>query len=162
MILHDWSDEGCITILRHLRAAAAPETQLVVADTVYPERTPNLAPGMPYFSDTPLLRDTANADGASSDSSVSILLGANLDRCHSLNQRADLKPHRSRADLDAVREDPGSERMADLQSSSRHRHRDEAFRPSDRRATGACMTLRCQYDHASSFRYPFSIVQRST
>ena len=42
MILHDWSDDACVTILRHLRAVAAPDTQLVIADTVYPERTSSI------------------------------------------------------------------------------------------------------------------------
>ena len=31
-ILHDWSDEYCIKILKHLRAAAGPKTQLVVSE----------------------------------------------------------------------------------------------------------------------------------
>ena len=29
-VLHDWADEYCLTILKHLRAAAGPKTQLVV------------------------------------------------------------------------------------------------------------------------------------
>ena len=33
-IMHDWSDEDCQKILRHLRAAAAPETQLVLVDMI--------------------------------------------------------------------------------------------------------------------------------
>ena len=32
--MHDWSDEDCVKILRHLREAAAPETQLVIVDSV--------------------------------------------------------------------------------------------------------------------------------
>ena len=31
-ILHDWADEYCLTILKHLRAAAGPKTQLLVVD----------------------------------------------------------------------------------------------------------------------------------
>ncbi|KAI0739310.1 S-adenosyl-L-methionine-dependent methyltransferase [Irpex lacteus] len=34
MILHDWSDEYCLKILRRLRAAAGPNTKLVVADKI--------------------------------------------------------------------------------------------------------------------------------
>lgn len=34
MILHDWSDEYCVKILRRLRAAAGPSTQLVVIDSI--------------------------------------------------------------------------------------------------------------------------------
>lgn len=34
MVLHDWSDEYCLKILRHLRASAGPNTQLVVTDNV--------------------------------------------------------------------------------------------------------------------------------
>ncbi|KAH9054228.1 S-adenosyl-L-methionine-dependent methyltransferase [Lactarius vividus] len=32
MILHDWADEYCIKILKHLRAAAGPQTQLVIIE----------------------------------------------------------------------------------------------------------------------------------
>ena len=34
MILHDWSDKYCAKILRHLRDAAAPYTQLVIVDNL--------------------------------------------------------------------------------------------------------------------------------
>ncbi len=34
MILHDWSDEHAIKILCRLRAAAGPDTQLVVIDSI--------------------------------------------------------------------------------------------------------------------------------
>lgn len=34
MILHDWSDEYCVKILRRLSAAAGPSTQLVVVDSI--------------------------------------------------------------------------------------------------------------------------------
>jgi hypothetical protein len=33
--MHDWSDEYCLTILKHLRAAAGPRTQLVVVEQVF-------------------------------------------------------------------------------------------------------------------------------
>jgi hypothetical protein len=35
-VLHDWADEYCLTILKHLRAAAGPKTQLVITDQVMP------------------------------------------------------------------------------------------------------------------------------
>jgi hypothetical protein len=34
-VLHDWSDEYCLTILKHLRAAAGPKTQLVMVEQVF-------------------------------------------------------------------------------------------------------------------------------
>ncbi|KAI0265261.1 S-adenosyl-L-methionine-dependent methyltransferase [Russula aff. rugulosa BPL654] len=34
-ILHDWSDEYCLTILKHLRAAAGPKTQMVLVEQVF-------------------------------------------------------------------------------------------------------------------------------
>jgi hypothetical protein len=34
-VLHDWSDEYCVTILKHLRAAAGPKTQLVIVEQVF-------------------------------------------------------------------------------------------------------------------------------
>jgi hypothetical protein len=33
-VLHDWSDEYCLTILQHLRAVAGPKTQLVMVEQV--------------------------------------------------------------------------------------------------------------------------------
>ena len=33
-VLHDWADEYCLTILKHLRAAAGPKTQLLIIDQV--------------------------------------------------------------------------------------------------------------------------------
>jgi O-methyltransferase domain len=31
-VLHDWADEYCLTILKHLRVAAGPKTQLVIVE----------------------------------------------------------------------------------------------------------------------------------
>jgi hypothetical protein len=31
-VIHDWADEDCITILKHLRAAAGPKTQLIIVE----------------------------------------------------------------------------------------------------------------------------------
>lgn len=36
MIIHDWSDKYCLQILKYLRAAAGPETQLVIVDNIMP------------------------------------------------------------------------------------------------------------------------------
>jgi hypothetical protein len=33
-VLHDWADEYCLTILKHLRAAAGPKTQLLIVEQV--------------------------------------------------------------------------------------------------------------------------------
>ncbi|KAF8489526.1 S-adenosyl-L-methionine-dependent methyltransferase [Russula emetica] len=33
-IMHDWSDDYCLTILKHLRAAAGPKTQLVMVEQI--------------------------------------------------------------------------------------------------------------------------------
>ncbi|KAF8498104.1 S-adenosyl-L-methionine-dependent methyltransferase [Russula emetica] len=33
-VLHDWADEYCLTILKHLRAAAGPKTQLVIVEMI--------------------------------------------------------------------------------------------------------------------------------
>lgn len=35
-VLHDWSEVYCVKILRHLRAAAGPGSQLVVVDCIIP------------------------------------------------------------------------------------------------------------------------------
>jgi hypothetical protein len=34
-VIHDWADEYCLTILKHLRAAAGPKTQLVLIEQVF-------------------------------------------------------------------------------------------------------------------------------
>jgi len=31
-VLHDWADEYCLTVLKHLRRAAGPKTQLVIVE----------------------------------------------------------------------------------------------------------------------------------
>lgn len=33
-VIHDWAEEYCLTILKHLRAAAGPKTQLVIVEQV--------------------------------------------------------------------------------------------------------------------------------
>jgi O-methyltransferase domain len=33
-VLHDWADEYCLTILKHLRAASGPKTQLLIVEQV--------------------------------------------------------------------------------------------------------------------------------
>ncbi|KAL0952701.1 hypothetical protein HGRIS_006937 [Hohenbuehelia grisea] len=35
-VLHDWPDQHCVKILTHLRAAATPDTRLVVMDSIIP------------------------------------------------------------------------------------------------------------------------------
>jgi hypothetical protein len=49
--MHDWSDEYCLTILKHLRAAAAPKTQLVIIEMV-----------MPSVSEEPAAREIPGAE----------------------------------------------------------------------------------------------------
>lgn len=76
MILHDWSDDACVTILRHLRAAAAPDTQLVIADTVYPELSSNFPGVIARPSPTSLFSATGwSTDNILTDVSVSVELG---------------------------------------------------------------------------------------
>jgi hypothetical protein len=50
-IMHDWSDEYCLTILKHLRAAAGPKTQLVIIELV-----------MPSVSEEPAAREIPGAE----------------------------------------------------------------------------------------------------
>jgi hypothetical protein len=50
-IMHDWSDEYCLTILRHLRAAAGLKTQLVIVELV-----------MPSVSEEPVAREIPGAE----------------------------------------------------------------------------------------------------
>ncbi|KAJ7575531.1 S-adenosyl-L-methionine-dependent methyltransferase [Mycena floridula] len=49
MILHDWSDEYCLKILKQLRAAATPLTKLLVLDSIMPYgcHDPSGADGIP-------------------------------------------------------------------------------------------------------------------
>ena len=34
MIMHDWSDNYCVTILKHLREAASPDSKLLIVDDI--------------------------------------------------------------------------------------------------------------------------------
>ncbi|KAI0761034.1 S-adenosyl-L-methionine-dependent methyltransferase [Trametes elegans] len=36
LVLHDWQDEDCLTILRHMRAGAGPKTTLLIGDMLLP------------------------------------------------------------------------------------------------------------------------------
>ncbi|KAI0697894.1 O-methyltransferase [Cytidiella melzeri] len=51
MILHDWSDKYCIQILKHLRAAAGPHTQLVVTDNIISYASPPSSSSSPSSTD---------------------------------------------------------------------------------------------------------------
>ena len=50
-VLHDWADEYCLTILKHLRAAAGPKTQLLVVDQ-----------GVSFVCDEPAARGIPGAE----------------------------------------------------------------------------------------------------
>jgi hypothetical protein len=50
-VLHDWADEYCLTILKHLRVAAGPKTQLVVVDQL-----------MTYACDEPATHEIPGAE----------------------------------------------------------------------------------------------------
>ena len=50
-IMHDWSDEYCLTILKHLRAAAGSKTELVIVEQV-----------MPTVSEEPATREIPGAE----------------------------------------------------------------------------------------------------
>jgi AraC-like DNA-binding protein len=65
-VLHNWADEYCLTILKHLRAVAGPKTQLLIADQVVSlvcdepaaHETPGGGPPVPP---QPLLRNMGRA-----------------------------------------------------------------------------------------------------
>ena len=74
-ILHDWSDEYCLTILKHLRAAAGPKTQLIIIELVMPSVSEEPAareiPGAELPAPPqPLLRSHASAQVYLADISV--------------------------------------------------------------------------------------------
>jgi hypothetical protein len=50
-VLHNWADEYCITILKHLRAAAGPKTQLLIVEQV-----------MSFACDEPATHETPGAE----------------------------------------------------------------------------------------------------
>lgn len=68
-VLHDWSDNHCISILRHLRDSAGPETKLVIQENVMEyvcEDSPLTNPGVSVSSATkshppPLLPNAGQA-----------------------------------------------------------------------------------------------------
>jgi len=68
-IMHDWSDEYCLTILRNLRAAAGPKTQLVMVEqvfsTVCDEPATREIPGAEHPTPPkPLLRNMGRGDSS--------------------------------------------------------------------------------------------------
>ena len=65
-MLHDWADEYCVTILKHLRAAAGSKTQLVVVEQliacVCDEPVTHEIPGAEVpVSPSPLLHNSGRA-----------------------------------------------------------------------------------------------------
>jgi hypothetical protein len=71
-IMHDWSDEYCLTILKHLRAAARPKTQLVIVELAMPsiseEPTAREIPGAELPAPPqPLLRSHASTQACLTD-----------------------------------------------------------------------------------------------
>ncbi|KAH9993365.1 O-methyltransferase [Russula vinacea] len=65
-IIHDWADEDCVTILKHLRAAAGPKTQLIIVEQaisyVCDEPTAQKIPGAELpVPPQPLLRNMGRA-----------------------------------------------------------------------------------------------------
>jgi hypothetical protein len=50
-VLHNWADEYCLTILKHLRAAAGPKTQLLI-----------LQRAMSFVCDEPAVYDISGAE----------------------------------------------------------------------------------------------------
>ncbi|KZV60678.1 S-adenosyl-L-methionine-dependent methyltransferase [Peniophora sp. CONT] len=67
MIMHDYPDKDCVTILRHLRAAATPSTQLVIVDNIMAYACPEPAaleiPGAALSPPpAPLLRNLGEAN----------------------------------------------------------------------------------------------------
>ena len=50
-VLHDWADDYCLKILKHLRAAAVPKTQLVIVEQV-----------MSHVCDEPAAREIPGAE----------------------------------------------------------------------------------------------------
>jgi O-methyltransferase domain len=65
-IIHDWADEDCVTILKNLRAAAGPKTQLIIVEQaisyVCDEPTAQKIPGAELpVPPQPLLRNMGRA-----------------------------------------------------------------------------------------------------
>jgi len=55
-ILHDWSDEYAVKILKNLRKAASATTALIAIDFLLPEMHPTEAKGSILKFDAPLAR----------------------------------------------------------------------------------------------------------
>ena len=60
-IAHDWPDDVNIKILKHLRAAAKPDTRLVIFDALMPHSC--VVPGGPPPPPSPLLGNLGEALG---------------------------------------------------------------------------------------------------
>ncbi len=82
-ILHDWSDEYALKILRKLRDAATPETKLFILDKIMPYTCPpdaaeDYAALVPGAQKPELTAPLTNVIGGSSISFVSGLLVSNF------------------------------------------------------------------------------------
>ncbi|KAL4259735.1 O-methyltransferase COMT-type [Pleurotus pulmonarius] len=85
-VLHDWSDEYCIKILSHLRAAAVPETKLVLVDSIMPfachdssgKMKSGLPGGVPHEAPAPLLANfgAVNEMGYNADIDMFLLFNS--------------------------------------------------------------------------------------
>ena len=81
MVLHDYPDPDCLQILRHLRAAARPSTQLVVIDNIMAyaceEPSANEIPGAAIPPPpAPLLPNLGEANAAAYLMDVQVPLGS--------------------------------------------------------------------------------------
>ncbi|MFG3260367.1 methyltransferase [Streptomyces sp. NPDC048172] len=55
-VLHDWDDDRCVTILRHVRAVLPPHGRLLIVEPVLPTLVdPDATGGVPYLSDLNML-----------------------------------------------------------------------------------------------------------
>ncbi|KAK7056304.1 hypothetical protein VNI00_002857 [Paramarasmius palmivorus] len=77
-IMHDWSDEYCVKILKHLRDAATPETKLLVLESI-----------MPYSCHDPSAEDKNGIPGAAPKEAPAPLL-ANYGAVNEMGYLADI------------------------------------------------------------------------
>ncbi|MCC3779779.1 methyltransferase [Streptomyces sp. UNOB3_S3] len=66
-VIHDWDDERCATILRHIRAVVPDDGALLLVEPVMPATVPGDASALPYLSDLNMMVNVGGRERTADD-----------------------------------------------------------------------------------------------